>query len=229
MNTYYKNDLKKALMILEDETELQVDFQTCMLQENVIPGLLRTSIRYVEDKSQYHYDISGKTSLQTKYEKEKLKANDITKLLQAILGVVLEIKKYMLEGEGLLLSPEHIFCEADEYSFCYYPPNKQELKLAFHELTEFLVREVDYHDKKGVQLAYTLHKASMEEHYSIEKILEEIAREEEEPIVRYERRLEDSDEEAADGADVAEDNWFWEPVKRLLAKRKREKWRFWEE
>ena len=52
-----------------------------------------------------------------------------------------------------------------------------DIKEEFHKLTEFFVREVDYKNKEGVHLAYTLHKATMEEHYSIEKIMEELEHE----------------------------------------------------
>ena len=59
-------------MIIESEEKAEVDYQTFMLQENVIPGLLSTTIRYVDNQSCYRYDISGKVSLQSKYEKSKL-------------------------------------------------------------------------------------------------------------------------------------------------------------
>ena len=85
----------------------------------------------------------------------------------------------MLDGNCLLLEPEYIFCERGHYYFCYYPAYRSEAKEAFHRLTEFFVQEVNYEDKEGVQLAYTLHKATMEENYSIKQIMENFSREEE--------------------------------------------------
>ncbi len=227
MNTYFKNNLKQALMVIEGETELKVDFQTFMLQENVIPGLLKTDIRYVDNKSCYHYDISGKISLQAKHEKMKLKSEDIHRLIQSILETIKEIKKYMLDGTGILLDPEYIYCEDESYYFCYYPPYEEELTKKFHRLTEFFVREVDYRDKEGVHVAYTLHRASMEQNYSVEKIMEEVYREEQEPIVHYDRQIEEQGIENTENQRVAEEKRLWEPVRRFLERRKREKWGRW--
>ncbi len=227
MNTYFKNDLKQAWMVIEGETELKVDFQTFMLQENVIPGLLKTDIRYVDSKSCYHYDISGKVSLQSKHEKMKLKSEDITRLIHDILKTMKEIKKYMLDGAGVLLDPEYIYCKDDRYYFCYYPPCEDLVTDKFHRLTEFFVREVDYRDKEGVHMAYTLHRASMEDNYSVEKIMEEVAADEEPVIVRYEKRMEDAEGEQALSGEIAEERNLWEPVRRFLERRKREKRGWW--
>lgn len=226
MKAYYKNNLKQAELILKGEEDEEEDFQAMMLQENEIPGLLKTKVRYMDNASHYYYDISGKISLKTRHEKEKLKQEDIKRLIQQLLSTIKGIQKYMLEGRGILLDPQYIYCEKQQYLFCYYPPNRVEMKEEFHRLTEFFVKEVDYRDKDGVYLAYTLHKATMEEHYSIERIMEEIVNEKEEPIVDYQERMEEKIDE---NISIAEQSDFWEPVKTLLDRKKREKWGYWDE
>lgn len=226
MKAYYKNNLKQAFLILEGEENLEEDFRIFMLQENEIPGLLKTNIKYIDDMSHYHYDISGKTSLQATHEKTKLKGEDIKRLVKAFMHTMKEIQKYMLDGKGILLEPEYIYCEGEDYFFCYYPPCQLELKETFHTLTEFFVREVDYKDKEGVRLAYTLHKASMEENYSIEKIMDEVLDENPKTVVRYDERMEERIEE---NIEIAEKKELWEPVRRLLERKKKEKWESWDE
>ena len=44
------------------------------------------------------------------------------------------------------------------------------------------MREVNYQDEEGVHFAYTLHKATMETHYSIERIMNDFAPEPKEVI-----------------------------------------------
>lgn len=226
MKAYYKNNLRRAYLILEGAENEEEDFQSMMLQENEIPGLLKTSVKHIDNISHYQYDISGRITLKSKHEKEKLKQDDIRRLIQQLLSTIKGIQKYMLEGRGILLDPEYIYCERQQYFFCYYPSNRMEMKEEFHKLTEFFVREVDYRDKEGVYLAYTLHKATMEEHYSVERIMEEIVNEKEEPVVSYQERLEEREEQ---NIAVAEKNEFWEPVKNLLERKKREKWGYWDE
>ena len=41
-------------------------------------------------------------------------------------------------------------------------------------MTEFFVREVNYKDEDGVHFAYSMHKMTMEENYSIEEIMQKI-------------------------------------------------------
>ena len=48
MKACYKNDLKKAYLILEGVESEAEDYQIYMLKENTIPGLLKTDIRYVD-------------------------------------------------------------------------------------------------------------------------------------------------------------------------------------
>ena len=226
MNVYYKNDLKTAYLVVEGDEEEQEDYQIAMLQENKILGLLPMHVRYVDNRSNYFYDISGMQSLETKFEKEKLQRTQMVRLIQDLLSVMQEAKKYMLDGEKILLDPEYIFCDKNRFLFSYYPSCELDVRKEFHKLTEFFVREVDYQDKEGVHLAYTLHKATMEEHYSIEKIMEEVEHEETIPQIHYVDKLEKPVEEELV---VAEKQDFWEPIRRLLERKKKEKWGYWDD
>ena len=219
MKTYYRNNLKQAYLILESEEEEAQDYQLAMLRENHIPGILDTSLRYVDGATQYCYDISGKTSILALHEKAPLGYEEIRDLSEALVQAVRELQRYMLPAEHLLLSPEYIFMEKGAYFFCFYPPDEEELKDKFHKLTEYFVREVDYKDEEGVRLAYTFHKATMEENYTIEQILEEFEKENLDiKVLDYTEQIEAPGYEQIMIADKVE---FWEPIRKLLDKRKR--------
>lgn len=232
MKAYYKNDLKRAYLILEGVEKEAEDYQIHMLKENTIPGLLKTEIRYVDNVSQYYYDISGKVSLKAIHEKANLTYEEMKNLVYALLRTIKTIRKFMLEANCILLDPEYIYCEKEEFYFCYFPRCECELKEEFHRLTEYFVGEVDYKEKDGVHFAYSIHKASMEENYSIERIMNELTEEilEEEknekeiPAVNYEASMEKQTIPV-----VQEKKDFWEPVKRLLEKKKKGKWGYWDE
>lgn len=224
MKSYFKHNLKQAFLIIEGEEETE-DFQARMLNENDIPGLLKTSVKFVDDKVHYYYDISGKSSLKMIYEKSKLKKEQMKFVVESVIQAIRQVQKYMLEGSGILLDPEYIYCEDEKYYFCYYPRCDLDLRKEFHKLTEFFVREVDYKDREGVHLAYTLHKETMEEHYSIEKIMEGIHEEVEVPKISYEEKREENMEE---NMIIAEKKEKWGSVKKLWEKAKREKWGYWE-
>lgn len=229
MKTYYKNDLKRAYMILEGEEGDREDYQTVMLKENEIPGILNMDVRYVDNQSQYYYDISGKTSFKMLHEKVNLTLEDMKRLVNDLLQAIRILKKYMLDSKCLLLEPEYIFCTDDTYYFCYYPSCRQDICEEFHRLTEFFVREVNYKDEEGVRFAYTLHKATMEENYSIEEIMKNLIPETEDeeqevcdtPVVDYTERIESlSMEESI----IEERDSMWETVRRFLERSKKRKW-----
>lgn len=226
MKTYYKNDLKRAYMILEGETQEQEDYQIIMLKENEISGILNMDVHYVDNQSQYYYDISGKTSFKTLHEKLNLTLEDMRRLVNDLLHAIQILKKYMLDGKCILLDPEYIFCENETYYFCYYPFCSLDIRKEFHKLTEFFVREVNYKDDEGVRFAYTLHKATMEENYSIEEIMKQFGPEEKEeveeiPIISYTDRLESM---ALEESIVEERDSMWDSVRKFLERSKKRKW-----
>lgn len=229
MKTYYKKDLKQSYMIIEGGEGEQEDYQIAMLRENKIPGILETDVRYIDGRCHYYYDISGKVSLKTRYEKRRLCNEDMKQFVAALLRTIPMLQKYMLDSNYLLLQPEYIFYEDEDIFFCYYPCCETDAKEEFHKLTEFFVQEVDYKEEEGLHLAYTLHKATMEENYSIEKIMEKlISKEEEEQqdFVDYTSHMESQELE---GVMIAEKPDFWEPVKRLLERKWNNRRRYEEE
>lgn len=225
MKTYYKNDLKKAYLILEGEEGEQEDYQIVMLRENEIDGILKTDVRYMDNQSHYHYDISGKTSFKNLHEKINLSYDVMKRLVGDLLQTIQKLRKYMLDANCILLEPEFIFCDREQFYFCYYPPYKEDAKTAFHQLTEFFVREVNYKDEEGVHFAYSMHKMTMEENYSIEEIMQKLVPQEQEEeteievsVVDYAERMEAA---AMEESRVEEKNDLWEPVRRFLERAKK--------
>ena len=216
-------------MILEGETEDKEDYQVVMLAENEIPGILNMDVRYLDNQSQYYYDISGKTSFKTLHEKMSLSLEDMKRLVTDLLQVIQELKRYMLDAEHILLEPEYIYSDSEHFFFCYYPSAKQDVRKDFHTLTEFFVREVDYKDEEGVHFAYTLHKNTMEENYSIEDIMQRIlpkSEKEEEEVrevvpVDYIERMEHL---TTDDSLIEERDNMWDSVRRFLERSRRRKW-----
>lgn len=227
MKTYYKNDLKKAYLILEGGEGEQEDYQTLMLKENDIQGILKLDVRYVDNQTQYHYDISGKTAFKTLYEKKNLSYEDMKRFVDNLLQSIQLLRKYMLDANRILLEPEYIFCDSRGFYFCYYPPCRQDAKDMFHQLTEFFVKEVNYKDEEGVHFAYTLHKMTMEENYSVEEIMQVLLPQEsvsdrevkeETEVIDYTQRMEDI---RMEDNQLQERNDLWEPVRRFLERAKK--------
>lgn len=225
MKTYYKNDLKEAYLILEGKEEEQGDYQSIMLKECEISRLLKVEIRYIDNQTQYQYDISGKIAFKTLYDKMNLNYEEMKRLVDNLLELICVLRKYMLDANCILLEPEYIFCDSQGYHFCYYPPCHGDARDMFHRLTEFFVKQVDYKDDEGVHFAYTLHKMTMEENYSIEEIMQTLVPQDNPepevataPVMDYTEQMENL---RLEENCVEERNDLWEPVRKLLERARR--------
>lgn len=209
MKTYMKNDLKNTYLILEAEELKPDDYQIMMLRENEIPGIIRTSVRYMDNQKFYYYDVGGKISLQSMYDKENFSGEEMRRLVEELIQVSKNVQKYMLDENCLMLEPELIFGDKEHFYFCYCPSCMQNVKEAFHNLTEFFIQKVNYKDEEGVHFAYTLHKATMEENYSIAEILNRFNT----SPLEYSKEL-----EVADMETISESSTFFQKAKSFFNK-----------
>lgn len=218
------------------------DYQMRMLRINPTEYLLRVMGRGIDDSSCYEYEVSGKVSMNAMFERGNMRAKDVELLLDGIRGAIRETERHLLNIHCLLLQPEYIFYEENRFYFCYFPLSKENIWESIHRLTEYLVKHIDYGDREGVEGVFLLHKKTMEENYSLEKISREYKdllsggvrekKKEGEAAGKEETKSpcwEDwEEEEERDPILIREAKQFWEPVKNLLKRRKKKKWGDWE-
>lgn len=220
---------------IEEKVFYREDYQMRMLKANNLEGLLKTGGRGMNESSYYDYDVSGKISMKAMYERSKISAQDIKIFLRDMRMVVKEVETFLLNIHCILLSPEYIFYENDRYFFCYYPLAQQDLWEAFHGLTEYFVKQADYQDQEGIEMIFLLHKRTMEENYSLEKLTTEcLQKPAEEDKAADEEELESesgydlNQEQKWEGSVMRETGNFWTPVKHLLGKSRKPKWGEWD-
>lgn len=186
---------------IEEAAVYHEDYQMRMLQVNEIEGILPVKGRGIDGASFYDYNVSGKISMQAMYERTKISGEDLKLFLRQLLAVIRETENYLLNIHCILLEPEFIFYENGRFYFCYYPQAKQEIWTEIHKLTEYFVKRADYEDKESVRIVFILHKETMTENYSLEKIVKECIKEEKKTDPKEERsgiriqKLYDEDED----------------------------------
>mgnify|MGYP000106712171 CR=1 FL=1 len=158
---------------IEEHDLYQEDYQIRMLKANSLDGIFKVGARGMNGSSYYDYDVSGKVSMKAMYERSKISGEDLKLFLTQFKAVIKEVEAYLLNIHCILLKPEYIFYEESRFFFCYYPLAAQDLWEEFHTLTEYFVRQGDYEDQECIRLVFLLHKATMEENYSLEKIMAE--------------------------------------------------------
>ncbi len=224
--------------MIEEKERYREDYQMRMLKANAPEGLLPVQGRGADQRSIYEYDVSGKVSVKAMYERSGMNQADLRHFLTSFQTALRETEKHLLNVNCILLKPEYIFYEAEKYYFCYYPPADQELWEEFHALTEYFVKQADYQDKEAVRIVSLLHKGTMEENYSIEKLIGECMEgEEEKPPeekkkrenITYDTREHDWIAEQELGSSILrETDQMWKPVKHFLKKHKKNRWGDWD-
>ena len=220
---------------IEERERYQEDYQMRMLKVNRPEGLLRVRGRGVDGRSFYEYDVSGKVSMKALYERGKIRENDLKQFLASFQTAVREAENYLLNVHRILLKPEYIFYEDDRFYFCYYPPADQDLWTEFHLLTEYLVKQADYQDKEAVRMIFLLHKGTMEENYSMDKLvrecMESVEPEEKKKKqeITYDTREHDWITEQEMGSSILrETDNMWTPVRHFLNRHKKQRWGDWD-
>lgn len=230
---------------IEESVLYKEDYQMRMLARNQIEGLLPVKGRGLNESSCYDYDVSGKISIKAMYERSKIGLEDIKMFLLQFKNVVKEVERHLLNVNCILLNPEYIFYEDGKYYFCYYPVSQGNLWQEFHLLTEYFVKHADYEDKECVQITFLLHKETMEDNYSLEKLIErcmkvevvpdkkiskvEYTEEEMLPVISYDTSEHDWIAGQHRGSSILkETDNMWAPVKRFLTKHKKAKWGDWD-
>lgn len=230
---------------IEESVLYKEDYQIQMLLRNQIDGFLPMKGRGMDKSSCFDYDVSGKVSVKAIYERSKINSKDIKIFLKQLRNVLREVENHLLNKHCVLLKPEYIFYEEERYYFCYFPLSETDFWEEFHVLTEFFVKRADYEDKECVRIVFLLHKETMEENYSLEKIIEKCldseniqienvadnrVEEESVPEIFYDTADHDWIIKQTTGSSILrETDNMWTPVKRFLTKQKKSKWGNWDE
>lgn len=169
----YETKLNRVYLHLMVDKAYQEDYQMPMLRQNPIEGVLAAEGCSVEGRARYTYEVGGLVSMKVMHEKAAMTKQTIQDVVSCLLSVTESLQEFLLNPNCLLLEPEYIFYQAGQWHFCYFPEIEMDLGKAFHQLTEYFVKTLDYGDVDGIFLAYELHKETLQEHYDLKQIMKE--------------------------------------------------------
>ncbi|MGC4018768.1 MAG: DUF6382 domain-containing protein [Muricomes sp.] len=245
MKAGYEKELNRVCLHIDLSRLYEEDYQIHMLRENKISGLLEITGCGIDGKSRYSYVVTGMISMKNRFETSAIKKEDMLVFVNRLMEIVKLLGRYMLSPDRLLLYPEFIFWGEDTWFFCYLPGRKKQVGEAFHVMTEYFVKKLDYEETEGIFLAYELHKATLQENYDLEKIMDEYRMHEEkrkssetditkreEGILQEENIFsveEEEYEQAGDTETLREMGGWLEPWKRTASKLKKKRWGNWKD
>lgn len=173
MNIEYRRDLNHNYMVLESPSEIDTGtYQVRMIISNDINGLLPCSIRGVDGKTLFCFEITSQQSLKTLYEHRGVDALLLLRLYEHIFQVLERLDQFLLNMNDIALVPELIFLdpESDEINFCFLPGYEKNIRLSLRELMEYLLPKIDHKNQDAVMAGYGLYRKITEENCGIESL-----------------------------------------------------------
>lgn len=173
MNVTYKRELDHNYLVLDQE-EFQENYQVGMLVKNRIPGLLECRVSRLDTGAAFYYEITSRQSLRLVLERKRLSQQELLKLLEGILRAAQSCEEYLLDTDRLLLTPDHIYLEPDDWTvfFCFCPFGDGETGGGLPGLAEYLLDHLDRQDSGAVTLGYEFYRMAGEENPSLRRLLD---------------------------------------------------------
>jgi len=166
----YRRGLEHNYIVIKSDN--LGDFQTRMLLENDIPGLLKLQIKNNNNEYEYCYEISSLQPISRIYEHREIGYQNLTVILRNISEAVKSTRQYLLDNDGLLIIPEFIYADVESLStkLIHYPLSSSNVKESYKLLAEFFLDRIDHQDNRAVMLAYDLFKIIKSDSFVISEI-----------------------------------------------------------
>lgn len=166
MKTAYRQNVDHHDMILSGGAEIDRNaYPLHMIRENAIPGFLRCRTEEMDGELLFCYDITSLQTLQSVMENQEVDAVLLRMLFLLIPDAMETLSEYLLDPQGLLLSPDMIYLnqERDQMRFCYYPGAEAGLAESLQQLGEGILPRLDHKDREAVVLGYAFYQKCCEQ------------------------------------------------------------------
>ncbi len=183
----YFRDYRHSYMILEcRQEEVDRSYQYKILTSDKIKEILKCSLRYVNGRTYFYYDISSRTTLESIYRGRKMSFEQVKDLLGQLYGIYSKLGTYLMEESNLVLLPEYIYYDLSEQKYIglYYPDYESEVANPYEPLMDYLLEHIDGKDERLADCMYRIYEMSEEAYFSLEDALQMLGgREEKEAAV----------------------------------------------
>lgn len=167
------NDINgNYLLIMTDRINIS-GYELKMFEYNNISGFLPISVSRINNTITYQYQIMQYESFAKKCGSETLSLADIKNIFSKITLLVQSAAEYLLNTDAILLNPEYIYINQDDFLFCYYPSSNQSFNKSVRELMEYILERLDHSNQENVMMAYGLYQKILKNNFTMEGLMEE--------------------------------------------------------
>lgn len=172
-----EKSVKNTRLYIRNANVNEESYETKMLLEENIDGVLKFQIGYEGEQSVLCFDVSGTISFEEYLKTNKLKKNDICDIIDAIDSLLSSIENYLILENSISLDLRLIRIERNargqiKYKFIVIPDYNSSFS---YELSKFLIRilrHVDIDDKDALRLGYGLFVRSSKDNYTINDLID---------------------------------------------------------
>lgn len=171
-----ENNIRYMKMEFGNVTE-EAEYEMKMLMNNKINIFLPISIKTINNKNIYCYNITSRQQFCKIYEFNKLQMKDIEMLLNSLESMAQIVNNYMLNLDSVMVTPDMLFFDLTnkKLMFTYIPIyNETDCKsfdCYLKELFDFIIEHFDHEsDKNSVVKMYSIYQKIVQHEYNIIKI-----------------------------------------------------------
>lgn len=159
------------LLIMSDETKYP-GYEIKMFEYNRIKGFLPFEISRINNNIAYQYKIMEYENMEKAFYCKSFDIENIRNLFLSIMAVRQKAGEYLLNSDSIILNPEYIFINGEEFLFCYYPGQKQAFCKGIRELMEYILEHLDHGNQETVMMAYGLYQKILKNNFTMESLME---------------------------------------------------------
>lgn len=145
-------------------------FPRRMLEENRIPGFLPLRPAGEALPETLSYDVTGLLSLSDAAAEQKLRAEDLRRLLLYLLQALSRLPVYLLSPDGLVLDADAIYLDPQSRAPCflYHPGQHADFSDSLSAFLHALLALTDQNEERHMVLAYRLYQESLSHPHSLD-------------------------------------------------------------
>lgn len=173
MNLEFVRDAGSSFLRIAAEDNVE-DFQMRMIEENQIEGLLSVAERNLNGRRYYMYEISSLLSFEVYNEGNEIKYEFLMALINGLKMIFVNLEKYLLDFDGLLLEPSMIFISSDmkKVRFAYCVRENSNFEENMQRLFEYVIKKIDHKDSRAVAIAYGVFKRVCDGNINVDTLFE---------------------------------------------------------
>ncbi len=148
------------------------EFETRMLEENLISGLIRPEIYWINGSKEYYFNVTDKVSFEDMLVRDIVRIEDIKRLLKGLNQTVNCLQEYLIDADVLLLETEYIYFSKEAVLFAYDLSERRQFSEGVVSLVKNILDKIDYDNRELVLLCYKIFDMVSSSQSNLQKIID---------------------------------------------------------